>query len=73
MATAGGIKLEEGKVYTFIRREKGKQGEKAMVQKERWRMIKAYPHHVQFENQFGIRRSFQYHDIGKLLHGEVIE
>ena len=69
---AGGIKLEEGKTYTFTKKELNGQGHHPKTIKERWKLLKCYPHHAQFENRYGIRRSFGYWDIGKLLNGEVI-
>lgn len=70
---AGGVKLEEGKIYTFARKEPSVQGRKIKIRKERWRLLKCYPHHAQFENQFGTKRSFGYWDIGRMLNGGSME
>ena len=44
------LRLEEGKIYTFLYHEK--------------------PHHAVFESSKGIRQSYKYWDIEKLLLGE---
>lgn len=69
--------LVEGKVYTFIRlceeRRRGEKKSRPTRRKQRLRLIKKYIHHAQFENAIGIRRSYTYWEIGKLLSGEKME
>lgn len=69
--------LVEGKVYTFIRayeqRRRGEKKSRPARKERRLRLIKKYKHHAQFENQIGIRRSYTYWEIGKLLDGEKME
>ena len=65
-------RLEAGKVYTFFRQKtKGEDMNTPKVRKERWRLVAKYTHHAQFENQMGIRQSFQYWDIEKMLRGGI--
>ena len=69
--------LVEGNTYTFTRLceeiGRGEKKSRPERQKQRLRLIKKYTHHAQFENAFGIRRSYIYFDIGKLLSGEGME
>lgn len=67
--TAGGIKLQEGKIYTLIFFKRS--DDKAINPvKKRMRLIKCYTHHALFESAMGVRTSFRYWDLGKLLKGE---
>lgn len=65
----GGYTLKEGYIYTliFFEREDGKIINPV---KKRMRLIKCYKHHALFESSKGIRRSFRYWDLEKLLKGE---
>lgn len=65
--------LIEGKIYTF-RRLRGRKdgGNCPRIVKTRMRLTRKYPHHAEFESPFGIRRSYQYHDIDKMLNGELM-
>jgi len=40
--------------------------------KKRMRFLKAFPHHALFENPYGIKRSFTWWEVEKLLKGEQI-
>lgn len=62
--------LKEGEVYSLVFREK--QGERGKVRtvKKRMRLIKCYTHHAVFESTKGIRQSFRYWDLEKLLTGQ---
>lgn len=62
--------LQEGEVYTFIIREKLEEYGKKRKVKKRMRLVKCYPHHAVFENEKGIRQSYRYWDIEKLLLGQ---
>ena len=68
--TAESLQLIEGEVYTLIFVIKDCGGKKKIKKKKRMRLIRCYPHHAEFEDIKGIRRSFRYWDIGKLLLGE---
>ncbi len=61
------LRLEEGKVYTFIYHEKPDPGRTI---KKKMRLLKCYPHHAVFESSKGIRQSYKYWDIEKLILGE---
>lgn len=66
---AGGIKLQKGKIYTLIFFKRS--DDKAINPvKKRMRLIKCYTHHALFESAMGVRTSFRYWDLGKLLKGE---
>lgn len=69
------MKLKEGEIYTLIRIREGRRGGKRIIikEKERVRLVKQYRWHAQFENQKGIRRSYTYWELGKLLAGEKME
>lgn len=65
------MELIEGKVYTFKRLRGNKDANYApQIIKKRMRLIKKYLHHAQFEDEFGIRISYRYFDITKMLNGE---
>lgn len=67
------MELIEGKVYTFKRLRGRNDGNNApQIVKKRMRLIRKYPHHAQFEDEFGIRISYRYFDIQKMLDGELI-
>ena len=63
--------LEEGKTYTFLmpESEETSSHKKKMV-KKKMRLIKCYKHHAVFESRKGIRQSYRYWDIEKLLLGQ---
>lgn len=65
----GGQELQEGQIYTLIFFEKVDDKRKTAV-KKRMRLLKFYRHHALFESRKGIRTSFRYWDLGKLLRGE---
>lgn len=68
------MKLIEGEICTLTRTERsGRQGKSLIKRKERMRLIKKYTNHAQFEKPCGVRISFQYWDINKMLNGEIIE
>lgn len=68
--TKESLRLVEGETYTLIFVERP-EGEKKRVRiKKRMRLIKCYRNHAVFENTRGIRQSFRYWDIEKLLLGE---
>lgn len=62
------LKLAEGEVYTFkfSEIEEGKKKQK----KKRMRLVKCYKHHAVFESPMGVKQSYRYWDIEKLLLGE---
>lgn len=62
--------LKEGEVYTFIVPAHIEEHEKRKRTKKRVRLIKRYRHHAVFEDRTGIRQSYRYWDIEKLLLGE---
>ena len=64
--------LVEGKIYSFKKIITGRDNKKKITT-ERWRLVEKFTHHAMFENQYGIRRCFQYWDIDKLLNGGVDE
>ena len=64
------LRLKEGEVYTFIIPAHIEEHEKRKQTKKRMRLIKCYRHHAVFEDQKGIRQSYRYWDIQKLLLGE---
>ena len=69
-ATRESLKLKEGEVYTLIFVVQQNANKKRVKMKKRMRLIKCYPHHAEFKDKKGIRRSFRYWDIEKLLLGE---
>lgn len=69
--TRESLKLEEGEVYTMIFVVQQSANKKRVKLKKRMRLIKCYPHHAVFEDAKGIRQSFGYWDIEKLLLGEA--
>lgn len=69
--TRESLKLEEGEVYTLIFAIQKNASTKKIKMKKRMRLIKCYPHHAVFEDNKGIRQSFGYWDIEKLLLGEA--
>lgn len=70
-ATRESLKLKEGEVYTLIFVIQKKASTKKIKMKKRMRLIKCYRHHAVFEDNKGIRQSFRYWDIEKLLLGEA--
>lgn len=64
--------LVEGKVYTLIFRQQAERSERHTVIKKRMRFLKAFPHHALFKNPYGIKRSFTWWEVEKLLKGEQI-
>ena len=64
------MNLKEGEVYTLRFRVKTVESKKIKVVKKRMWLIKCYTHHAQFEDTHGIRRSFSYWELDKLLRGE---
>ncbi len=70
-ATRESLKLKEGEVYTLIFVVQQNANKKRVKMKKRMRLIKRYPHHAVFEDNKGIRQSFGYWDIEKLLLGEA--
>lgn len=70
-ATRESLKLKEGEVYTLIFAVQQNANKKRVKMKKRMRLIKCYPHHAVFEDNKGIRQSFGYWDIEKLLLGEA--
>ena len=64
--------LVEGKVYTLIFRQQAERSERHTAIKKRMRFLKAFPHHALFENPYGIKRSFTWWEVEKLLKGEQI-
>ena len=61
------MKLKEGEVYTLIFVIQKNASTKKIKMKKRMRLIKCYRHHAVFEDNKGIRQSFRYWDIEKLL------
>lgn len=65
------MNLEEGEIYTLKFRVKT-EGSKKIKEVKKWmRLIKCYRHHAQFEDAHGIRRSYGYWELDKLLRGET--
>ena len=67
--TRESLGLKEGEIYTFTFLEAVDGGKRQQI-KKRMRLIKCYRHHAVFEGAKGVRRSFRYWDIDKLLHGQ---
>ena len=70
-ATRESLKLKEGEVYTLIFVIQKNASTKKIKMKKRMRLIKCYRHHAVFEDNKGIRQSFRYWDIEKLILGEA--
>ena len=70
-ATRESMKLKEGEVYTLIFVIQKNASTKKIKMKKRMRLIKCYRHHAVFEDNKGIRQSFRYWDIEKLVLGEA--
>lgn len=68
--TKESLGLTEGEVYTLIFVVQQNAAKKKVKKKKRMRLIKCYRHHAVFENSKGIRQSFRYWDIERLLLGE---
>ncbi len=64
ISKAEGLRLAEGKVYIFTECDEADAKKRI---KKRMRLIKCYRHHAVFESEKGIRRSYQYWDIEKML------
>lgn len=68
--TKESLRLEEGKIYTFLVSESEETSPRKKLVKKKMRVIKCYKHHAVFESRKGIRQSYRYWDIEKLLLGE---
>lgn len=68
--TKESLKLKEGEVYTLIFVMQDQGNKKKVKKKKRMQLMRCYPHHAEFKDEKGIRRSFRYWDIEKLLLGE---
>lgn len=68
--TAKSLQLTEGEVYTLIFVMQDQGSRKKVKKKKRMQLMRCYPHHAEFKDEKGIRRSFRYWDIEKLLLGE---
>ena len=68
--TAKSLQLVEGETYTLIFTVRERASAKKVKKKKRMQLIRCYPHHAEFKDKKGIRRSFRYWDIEKLLLGE---
>ena len=64
-------RLVEGKIYVDFPAAAGKKRKHTAI-KKRMRFLKAFPHHALFENPYGIKRSFTWWEVEKLLKGEQI-
>lgn len=64
--------LKEGETYTFEFFEQGENYLKEKI-KKKVRLLKKYRHFALFEYESGIRESFDYWTIRKMLNGEAIE
>lgn len=62
--------LIEGKIYTLRFRQQLEGNKRYVVIKRRMRFLKAFPHHALFENSYGIKRSFTWWEVEKILKGE---
>lgn len=62
--------LEEGKTYIFLMPESEETSPKKKLVKKKMKLIKCYKHHAVFESPMGVRQSYRYWDIEKLLLGE---
>lgn len=68
--TAESLMLEEGNVYTLIFVVQENATKKKVKKKKRMLLIKCYRYHAVFEDSKGIRQSFRYWDIERLLLGK---
>ena len=68
--TAKSLQLVEGETYTLIFTVQERASAKKVKKKKRMQLIRCDPHHAEFKDKKGIRRSFRYWDIEKLLLGE---
>ena len=66
------LRLVEGKIYTLNFRQQAERSERHTVIKKRMRFLMTFPHHALFENPYGIKRSFNWWEVEKLLKGEQI-
>lgn len=62
--------LEEGKTYIFLMSESEETSPKKKLVKKKMKLVECYKHHAVFESEKGIRQSYRYWDIEKLLLGE---
>ena len=62
--------LEEGKTYIFLMSESEETSPKKKLVKKKMKLVKCYKHHAVFESKKGIRQSYRYWDIEKLLLGQ---
>ena len=68
--TRESLRLEEGETYTFLVPEAEEKSPRKKLKKKKMKLIKCYKHHAVFESEKGIRQSYRYWDIEKLLLGE---
>ena len=62
--------LEEGETYTFLVSEAEERSPRKKLKKKKMKLVKCYKHHAVFESEKGIRQSYRYWDIEKLLLGQ---
>ena len=62
--------LEEGETYIFLISESEETSPKKKLVKKKMKLVKCYKHHAVFESKKGIRQSYRYWDIEKLLLGQ---
>lgn len=62
--------LIEGKIYTLRFWQQLEGNKRYAVIERRMRFLKAFPHHALFENSYGIKRSFTWWEVEKILKGE---
>lgn len=62
--------LEEGKTYIFLMSESEETSPKKKLVKKKMKLVKCYKHHAVFVSKKGIRQSYRYWDIEKLLLGQ---
>ena len=68
--TRESLRLEEGETYTFLAPEAEEKNPRKKLKKKKMKLIKCYKHHAVFESEKGIRQSYRYWDIEKLLLGQ---
>lgn len=68
--TRESLRLEEGETYTFLVSEEEEKSPRKKLKKKKMKLIKCYKHHAVFESEKGIRQSYRYWDIEKLLLGQ---
>lgn len=68
--TRESIRLEEGETYTFLVSEAEETSPRKKLKKKKMKLIKCYKYHAVFESEKGIRQSYRYWDIEKLLLGQ---